>query len=984
MKLSVRYGSVVFALIFVLMDASVSRAQSAIAGVVKDSSGAVLPGVTVEAASPVLIEKVRSVSTDNAGTYKIVDLRPGTYTVTFSLGGFTAVKREGIALPTSFTATVDAELKVGAVEESVTVSGASPVVDVQNTTKNLVLDRELLDAIPTARTAQGAGQLVPGITLNVPDVGGSTALMQSYFSSHSLTGTQTVVMLDGIQFNGMCGDGQVQSYANNQNFEEIVFQTSGAGADVSSGGVRQNMISRRGGNELHGSIATMGSDGSWQSGNLTDQLKARGLTVPNKLSSSYDFEGGVGGKIVRDKLWFFGAGRHISVNPFVADVFYQDGRQGIDDQLVDSAQARLTWQVSPRNQLTVYADRVSKYRGHAMAAGDNPETTSQVWPRSPLYMQSTVKWTSPISNRLLLDIGYVGYQDYRTTKYQEGIDKPYGSADWYASANRNDTSKGTNAVAAAGGSLYVLPVRRYLQGTFAYVTGSHNMKFGVQDNFGNQRFGNHFNADLRQLYQNGAPTSAVIENSPVNYRDDLNADFGLFGQDSWTRKRLTLNYGLRFDYFRTSIPQESSTPGRFIGQRNYAGDVMPIWKSLSPRLGAVYDLFGNAKTALKFSVNKYEQAGTYGVANTYNPIGLTSATVTWRDLNNDDIAENEELTLSQLPRNFGVVPTGCSVVAVTGSTPCGIAQIDPNLKRIYNWQYNVGVQRELLPRVSLNVNWFHVDYYNLPMRENVLQTFADYTPVQIASPLDGSAITMYNVSSAKVSQVLSLDTNAPSRRKWYNSFEVAVNARLPHSATLFAGTATERTLVQACDEQSNPNNLLYCDQTQSGIPWLTSLKVGGTITVPFNLQVSGIFQSYRYTLGSAALTGSYTNSATTSPVGTGPVWLITPTTRYPANCPGACTPGALVDPGMTVASLSVPLQAPGTVFSDRINQLDLTIGRWFTAGGVRFQPEASVFNALNGSAVISVRSLNYLTSSYLQPSSILSARILRIGVQVKF
>src|SRR5262249_49501075 len=271
----------------------------------------------------------------------------------------------------------------------------SPVVDVQNTTKNLVLDRELLDAIPTARTAQSAGQLVPGITLNVPDVGGSTALMQSYFSSHSLTGRQTVVMLDGVQFNRMCGDGQVQSYANNQNFEEIVFQTSGAGADVSSGGVRQNMISRRGGNDLHGSFATMGSDGSWQSANLTDALKARGLTVPNKLSSSYDLEGGVGGEIVRDKLWFFGARRPISVNPFVADVFYSDGRQGIDDQLVDSAQARLTWQVSPRNQFTVYADRVSKYRGHAMTAGDNPETTSQVWPRSPLYMQSTVKWTSP-------------------------------------------------------------------------------------------------------------------------------------------------------------------------------------------------------------------------------------------------------------------------------------------------------------------------------------------------------------------------------------------------------------------------------------------------------------------------------------------------------------------------------------------------------------------------------------------------------------
>jgi hypothetical protein len=977
-------GSIALAFMWLAAGASRADAQSAIAGTVKDDTGAVLPGVTVEATSPALLERMRSAVTDEHGEYKIVDLRPGVYAVSFALTGFTTVKRNGVELPTNFTATLNTELKIGVVEEVVTVSGASPVVDVQSTTKNLVLSRDLLDAIPTARTAQSAGQLVPGIVLNVPDVGGSTALMQSYFATHSMGATQTVVMLDGIQFNGMCGDGQVQSYANNQNFEEIVFQTAGAGADVSSGGVRQNMVSRRGGNDLHGSIAVMGSNGSWQSNNLTQDLVNRGLTLPNKLSSSYDIEGGAGGKIVRDKLWFFAAARRISVNPFVADTFYPDGSQGVDDQFADSAQVRLTWQVTPRNQFTAYADRVSKFRGHAMTAGDNPLTTAQVWPRSPLYMQGTAKWTSTVSSRLLLDVGFVNYQDYRTTEYQPGIDKPYGSADWFASANRADLSRGTNAVAASGGALYVLPVRRYLQGTVSYVTGSHNMKFGAQDNFGNQRFGNHYNADLRQQYQNGVPVSAIIENTPVDYRDDLNADFGLFGQDSWTRRRLTINYGLRYDYFKSSIPAETKTAGRFVGATSYAGDTMPVWKTVSPRFGLVYDVFGNAKTALKFGVNKYQQAGTYGVANTYNPVSLQSGTVTWKDLNGDDIAENNELTLSQLPRTFGVVPAGCSVVATAGSTPCGTAQIDPNLNRIYTWQYNVGVQHELWSRVSVSANYFHVDYYNLPVRQNVLQTFADYTPITIYSPLDGSAITMYNVNASKVSQVLFLDTNAPNRSKWYNAFELGLNARLPHAATLFAGTTTERTLANACDEPSNPNNLLYCDQTKSGIPWLTSFKLGATVTVPWHVQLSGIFQSYRYTLGTAALTGSYTNSATTSPVGTGVAWLITPTTRYAANCLGACTPGALVDPGMTVASLSVPLAAPGTTLSDRINQLDLTVGKWFTEGRLRFQPELSVFNALNGSPVITVRSLNYLTSSYLQPSSILSARVLRLGLQVKW
>lgn len=947
--------------------ASNAVAQSAIAGVVKDTSGAVLPGVTVEASSPALIEKTRTAITDDHGEYKIVDLRPGVYVVSFQLEGFTAMKREGVELPPNFTATITAELRIGTLQESVTVSGASPVVDVQSTAKNIVLNRELLDAIPTARTTQSAAQLVPGIVLSVPDVGGSTALQQSYISSHSMAGNQTVVMLDGIQFNGMCGDGQVQSYANNQNFDQIVFQTSGAGADVASGGAVQNMIARRGGNEWHGSIAVMGSNGSWQSNNLTTDLITRGLGKPNKLSSSYDFEGGVGGKIVQDKVWFFGGARRISVNPFVADTVYADGRQGVDDQFADSAQARLTWQVSPKNQLSAYVDRVSKYRGHAMVAGDSPETSAQQWPRSPLYMQGTVKWTTTVSAKLLLDFGYVNYQDYRTTGYQAGIDKPYGTPDWYANAARQDTSLGTTSVAATGGALYVYPVRRYVQSTASYVTGSHNMKVGLQDSFGNQRFGYHFNGDLVQVYQNGAATSATVQNTPVNYRDNVNADLGIFAQDSWTRKRLTLNYGGRFDYFKSSIPSEASTAGRFVGDRVYGGDVMPISKAFSPRLGVIFDLMGNSKTALKFSVNKYQQAGTYGVANTYNPVSRQTASVTWRDTNGDNIAQDSELNLAQLPSTFGRVPAGCSVVATAGSIPCGTAQVDPNLKRIYTWHYNVGIQHEVLPRVAVTANWFHVNYYNLPMRQNVLQSFADYTPFQVASPLDGSAITMYNVAAAKVSQVRYLDTNSSDRQKRYNSVEFGVNARLPHAATVFAGSATEKTLVIACDEVSNPNNLLYCDQTKNGIPWITSFKVGGTVRVPFGVQLSGIAQTYRYVLGTAPLAGSYTNSATTSPVGAGVNWLITPNTRYPANCLGNCTPGALVDPGMTVASLAVPLAAAGTTLSDRIAQVDVTLGRWFQFGNVRFQPEVSIFNALNSSPVITVRSLNYLTASYDSP-----------------
>src|SRR5262245_32952998 len=204
----------VCALAAVLALPTAAHAQSAFAGVVKDATGAVLPGVTVEAASPALIEQVRTGSTDANGAYKIENLRPGVYVLTFSLPGFSSVKREGVELASNFTATINAELKVGAMEETVTVSGESPVVDVQSNTKAQVLPREVLDQVPSAHTIQSVGQLVVGVNLTAPDVGGSQAMQQTYFTVHGLGAAQTSLMMDGMIINGLQGDGAIQTYTN--------------------------------------------------------------------------------------------------------------------------------------------------------------------------------------------------------------------------------------------------------------------------------------------------------------------------------------------------------------------------------------------------------------------------------------------------------------------------------------------------------------------------------------------------------------------------------------------------------------------------------------------------------------------------------------------------------------------------------------------------------------------------------------------------
>ena len=345
---------VIGALALVLAPSAV-HAQSTIAGVVKDASGAVLPGVVVEATSPVLIEKTRSVVTNGEGRYAIVDIRPGTYSVTFTLTGFNTFKRDGVEVPTNVSVPINADMKVGALEETVTVSGASPVVDVQNTAKVNVMSRDLIDTIPSARNLQSVGALVPGIRLNIPDVGGAQQTEQTYMATHGNASLHNTVLLDGMPAQTNLVDGQVQNYIDNALIAEATYQTSGVTAESSGGGVRVNMIPKDGGNTVHGSGFFGGSADSWhlQADNLTPDLVARGLKTGARIQHVNDFNGAVGGPIVKDKLWYFGSGRYQSTFLQIPNTFNTDGSPGIEDADIKSFVVRGTWQATPRNKFAV-------------------------------------------------------------------------------------------------------------------------------------------------------------------------------------------------------------------------------------------------------------------------------------------------------------------------------------------------------------------------------------------------------------------------------------------------------------------------------------------------------------------------------------------------------------------------------------------------------------------------------------------------------
>jgi Carboxypeptidase regulatory-like domain len=977
-----------------------AAAQSAIGGTVKDTSGAVLPGVTVEVASDVLIEKTRAVSTDGQGQYKIVDLRPGVYLVTFSLQGFTTFKREALELPSNFTATVNADMKVGALEESVTVAGASPIVDVQTNQKTQVLSRDVLDSVPSAKTIQSLGQLIVGVTLTSPDVGGSRAMQQAYFAVHGVGASGAIVTVDGLLTNGNMADGAVMAYHNEAMIQEAVYQTAGGTAETITGGLTMNLVPKDGGNRFAGALKYAKSPSQWQGNNLTDRLRGLGVSATDKISNFYEFNVEEGGPIMKDKLWFFGAFRRAHYDKPIANTFVVPGgvpapvvfksclanpsscEQGISDEKMDNPIVRVTWQASPRNKFAAYMDRAMRFRGHAMGSLTDPDTASVVW-HTPTFATGSAKWTSTVSSKLMVESGFSFNRERYDNVYQAGIDQPRGTAAWYAGARKSDNSTQLlwNASSAQLGNY---PDKYNAMAAVSYVTGSHNVKVGFLDSWGPYPRWNTANADLYQVYNAGVPLSVTVLNTPLQTAEYLDANLGLYAQDSWRLHRFTVNLGLRFDYLKQHVSGEPAQTGRFENSVAYSDIVLPVWKDLSPRTSVVYDVTGTGKTAVRFGFNKYMTAATTGFAQIYNPTALITQSLAWTDLNNDDIAQGErgcayrtagcEIDFTNLPANFGVR---------------ALSSFDANLKRPYQLMYNLGLSHEVLPGTSVTVEWFHSDFKNLIARNNVARTAADYTLVNVVSPIDGAVIPYYNVSTAKSSAVQNVDSTDPNMTRRYNGVEVNVNARLPHGIRLFGGTSTERSISNSCSAATNdPNLLLFCDGSKNNLPWITQGKLAGTYPLPwYGIAFSGALQALAgIPLGTLPVQYGVFTAGTgfATPNGIGSTYLIARNMTYPVNCKAPCTPGAVIVPGLTPASVSLGLVAPGTEFTPRINQVDFALSKTIRFGTTSITPKLDLFNALNSDDYTAVASTQFNAATYLQPSVVLQGRIVRVGFDLKW
>ena len=971
-----------FVFSLVLLLATTANAQSAFSGIVRDTSGAVLPGVTVEASSPVLIEKTRAAVTDGEGRYTITDLRPGTYVVVFTLTGFNTFRRDGLELPANFNMQINADLRVGSLEESITVTGDAPVVDVASTQRTQVLNRDLLDAIPSARNYSGLAALMPGVRMSNTDVGGNQQMEQIYMTVHGSRQTDTTVQVDGLQLNSLMNDGQVQAYYSDAANAEVTYQTSGVGADVSGGGVRINMIPKEGGNRISGSVFAGGTNGAWQANNVSDELKARGLSVGEKVDHISDYNFAIGGPFKQDKLWYFTTVRRIATNELVANNYFKSGEQGMEDQWIYNMLFRTTWQISQKNKLTAYYDRYPKFKGHEMFALYDPETAAarRDW-RHAIYYTGQVKYTSTVTSRLLLEAGYSTNIEYLYIGYQPGVQKARGSADWYTQIGKNEIN--SPGVAMNPGQPYAFAAwngrispanaidpKKYVISTSAsYVTGSHNFKTGFQWGFGSYVLEYDINGDLVQLYRDGAASQVRVYNTPIRSEEFLNGDLGMFAQDSWTRDRLTVNAGLRVERFVGQISDQAVAAGRFVAARTFEKtSCMPCWWDFAPRFGVSYDLFGDARTALKGTFNRYMAGQTLSYAQRYNPLRLQSDTRDWRDLNGDDVAQENEIG----PSNnlaFGLP------VFATRPGPDG-------LDREYDLESSLAIQHELTRGLSVSGSWFRRSTKNQRRTDNLRVTSADYFPVNIINPLDGTPLTVYNLDPSKRGQLDQIDlnsTDSDKRSRVYNGFEIGMNGRL-HGAQFFGGWTFDRLISAQCDAIDNPNfyqgyaattNVAmpgtWCDERTLDMPLRHEFKLSGSYTFPYDIQINAALQSY-----AGPARGTY--------------WTITTATRYPAGCVG-CPVGQLVIPNLvtapgTATSMNVALLAPGSDYYGRLNQLDLGFRKLFRFGRYQYSAQADLFNFTNN-GYVKAETLAY-GSSLGRPLSNLQPRTLRLAVQMRF
>jgi hypothetical protein len=949
-------GASLSVLLFLTGGVSPATAQGvgAIGGTIADPSGAVLPGVSVTLSNRFgTIGGNQTVVTDERGAFQFIRLVPGTYSVRAQLQGFRPATQENVLVSADATARVDMKLEIGALEEGIIVRGEAPLLDTTSATRQTVLSREVLDSLPNRVDVWAAARVIPSVILSKVDVGGSESFLQSSATVHGST-TENAFLIDGMDVSNLDGNGSAAiMYLDPYAFEETNYQMGSAGTAVSSkGGLLFNMITRTGTNRFRGGAMFNGANRSMGSANYSSGLRAQLLAAvpPAVLAVNPDlvpgadilkiFDAGawVSGPVVRDRLWFSASWHHQVLDQYLLGNYDPNGNQVLDDNLMWTTSAKAAWQVTNSAQLSYFNNLQYKLIGHRNGGGTFAESRARnLNDKYPDVHQ--VKFTSPIGSKLVVDASYNRFR--ADDKFGQ---EPEVSA---GDISRFDTVTSTYTVA--------LPTYRDLAtfrdqvlGSVGYFTGRHDIRFGYQFMTAVQKSSIWSTSGMRAVYRSGRPDSVNTYNVPITSTatripvayEPSYKDHGLYIQDKWTpTRKLTLNLGLRFETTYGWQPASCQIETVFVSEQCFPEiKGAPDFKAVVPRASAVYDIFGDGRTALKFAASRYDQPITLSNVLRLNPLGATSDTRVWTvcaagqssgcDLNGDLIPQLNELGVS------------------SGFTFGANNRYDTDLQWPISNEYSVELQRQLPANVVVSVGYTHRETRRNIGSKNVAVPFDTYVPLSVTEVNSGKPVTVYNQAPALRGRTDILWDNFAELNTNYNGADITFNKRLSNHWSMTGGASYGKTTgdTAGTSDLNNPNFQFREGIVGNDVPY--SYRVSGVYELPYQISISATGQYY----------AGFPETTTVS-VGNNTVALTQGTTM-------------------------LTVEPRGSTRLPAVSSLDASVRKFWRISGLRLEPRVDLYNLTNSASILG--RVTQLGPTYGRVSSIQRGRLVKVGVSVEF
>jgi hypothetical protein len=817
-----------------------------ITGIVSDNTGAVLPGVTVTAASAALMGTQTSV-TNAQGQYRFPTLPPGEYSLKYELAGFTSVAREGIVVNVGFTAVLNVAMGVGTLQESLTVSGASPVVDTVNTNIQTNFTLEMMKSLPNARDIWALIAVAPGTTMNSFDVGGSRAGTQTGYQAYG-RGDQVRVQVDGVNATEDTGG---TGYFNYGAFEEVQIGTDSNDASMPTPGVQINAVVRSGGNTFRGEAYVDYESESFQGRNVTNELRRLGVGEGQRITTYYDPNIALGGPIKKDRVWYFVSGRNQRIGTTITGFPADDPSDFEFLTKLENGTYKLTYQLNPNNKFSHYMEMRRKLQPHRDAS--STRYLDAVFKQESISAYGNVEWNRIVNPAFFFNVRGSSW-GYNWPNYAYG---PDGELNENFALRRQERSTGNQAGGAFADRTYRRRWQLDVTGSIFrddWAGGSHNIKFGYLGEVETERNANHGYRDgIRSIYDSPAgapdftrPFRVELYNTPTTNVNKLR-HHGLYIHDQITvSQRVTLNAGLRWDAYEVYYPDmtiqahpfrdffyagaplsngyviPASFPGFEVQGRR---DIINFTGAFAPRLGVAWDLQGNGKTVMKLNWGRYYN--NPGPQGTVNPIQQTTYTFNWNDRNGD--------------RLFTLNEVGTFVSSSGGVNN----SIDPDLKHQYTDDLSFWVEREIAANLGARAGFVYKSAHDISQNVQLARVYSLYSAERTFSDPgidgisgtadDGPPFVAYDFPTGFAAPASRTELRTPGNiESGDKNIEIAINKRMSNRWSMLASVLYNWDHDKGNPQTPNAERFNETNLTN----W--AFKVFGTYRAPWNILVNPI------------------------------------------------------------------------------------------------------------------------------------------------